>query len=314
MRYLITGASGFVGAYLINHLRQEGHGITGIDVNPPSEHFSSFYCGIDFIQMSLMEYEPLKSVLEKFLPDRIIHLASASSVAISWQAPLDCFMNNTNIFLHLLEAVRKIKLDCHILSVGSSEEYGPVSVKEMPLKESQGLNPISPYAVARVAQEHLSHVYLRGYGIDIICTRSFNHIGPGQSERFVVSSFVRQAVEVAKGKKKEIACGDVSIVRDFIDVRDVIRAYLCILDHGHKGDVYNVCSGQGHSLKEIIDCLCRMLKIPSVFKTSASLIRPIENPIVIGDNTKISHLGFKPVYGLNRSLDDMISWWSDRIV
>ncbi|MBF0331522.1 MAG: GDP-mannose 4,6-dehydratase [Candidatus Omnitrophica bacterium] len=310
MKYLVTGISGFVGAYLFDQLSSKGHDVVGVDAYPLSMPLalSRFY------QMSLMDQSGIRGVIEQEKPQRIVHLASASSVGSSWQQPTDCFVNNTNIFLNLIEAVRLSGLKCRILSVGSSEEYGPVAASEMPLKEIRPANPMNPYAVARVAQENMSRVFAKGYGMDIVCTRSFNHIGPGQTDRFVVSSFVRQAVEVSRGQRPKIICGDLDVVRDFVDVRDVIAAYDCILDKGISGEIYNVCSGQGVTLRSILERICSKVGIPADFQVDPALIRPIDNPVIIGDNTKLCSLGFALAYeGLDAAIDGMVVWWQKKL-
>jgi GDP-4-dehydro-6-deoxy-D-mannose reductase len=309
MKYLITGISGFVGAHLTRHLVAEGHVVVGVDAHAPADLPSK----VVFEKISLMDAQALKTLLNRTKPERIVHLAAASSVAASWEKPVDCFLNNTNIFLNLVEAVRLSDLHCRILSVGSSEEYGPVSPDQMPLAESRPTVPLNPYAVARVAQEHLSKVYAQGYGLDIVCTRSFNHLGPGQTDRFVISSFVRQAVEVKKGLRPGITCGNLDIVRDFVDVRDVVLAYEHILDKGVSGEIYNVASGKGVVLREVLERICAKVKIPAKFTEEKHLIRPIDNPVIVGDNAKLKALGFKFRYDIDHALDDLIVWWGKKI-
>ncbi len=305
MKYLVTGGSGFVGGHLIDALRKEGHEIVSVGTTAVKENIQ----GVDFRQLSLIDQKALEALIIEVKPERIIHLASASSVAFSWQEPVECFINNTNIFLNLVEVVRRLKLNCRILSVGSSEEYGIVKKEDLPLCETHVLSPLSPYAVARVAQEHLSKVYAAGYGLDIVCTRSFNHLGPGQSDRFVISSFVRQAVEVKRGKSKHISCGNVDIVRDLMDVRDVVRAYLCILDKGKRAEVYNVCSGKGIALREVLAKICQKTKIGNNFVQDPNLMRPIDSPVIVGNNEKLRNLGFQMSYDLDRSLEDLVAYW-----
>lgn len=310
MRYLVTGISGFVGAHLVERLAAQGHAVTGVDAVQPPENILG---RIAFHRLSLMDQPALKALLEQVRPERIVHLASASSVGASWQQPAECFVNNTNIFLNLVDTVRQGRISCRILSVGSSEEYGPVAAEDMPLREDRPVSPMNPYAVARVAQEQLSRVYSRGYGVDIVCTRSFNHLGPGQTDRFVVSSFVRQAVEMSRGKRPAITCGNLDIVRDFIDVRDVISAYDIVMSGGISGEIYNVCSGSGVTLRELLGKVCVRLKIPARFDVSPALIRPVDNPVIIGDSAKLRRLGFRAEYSLDRSLEDMVAWWQDKL-
>jgi GDP-4-dehydro-6-deoxy-D-mannose reductase len=239
----------------------------------------------------------------------------------------------------LIDAVRKLNTDTRILSIGSSEEYGNVNDEDLPmtlpaascgvsktsrneasfgeydpkrLKEDHKLNPISPYAVARISQEHLSGVYIDGYGMDIVLTRSFNHIGPMQKSIFVVSSLAKQLVELKRSGKNRgnVVTGDISIVRDFTDVRDVVRAYYLLLKEGKKGHVYNVCSGIGISLKDLIDIMARHLNIEVDINIDNRLIRPADNKRIIGSNEKIKReLGWENSIPLEQSLKDIICYW-----
>jgi GDP-4-dehydro-6-deoxy-D-mannose reductase len=208
-----------------------------------------------------------------------------------------------------------MNLDCRILSIGSSEEYGNVEEGDLPLDEEQALNPISPYAVARVSQEMLSKVYVDGYGMDIIMTRSFNHIGPGQKDIFVISSFAKQLLEIKKyNKAPEMATGDLSIIRDFLDVRDVVKAYYWLFKKGRKGEIYNVCSGIGSTIEQVIRKLLQILEIHVTTKVNASLIRPNDNKVIIGNNKKIKvEIGWEPTYSLEQSLKDILEYWNKRI-
>jgi len=176
------------------------------------------------------------------------------------------------------------------------------------------LNPVSPYGVARVSQELLSKIYSDGYGLNIIMTRSFNHIGPFQKDIFVISSLVRQLVDIKNiGGEGELIAGDLDIIRDFTDVRDVVSAYYMLLTQGEKGNIYNVCSGLGSSLKQIVDAVCDILGITVTIKQNPDLIRPTDNRIIIGSNNRIySSLGWKPQYSLNRSLTDIIQYWQSQ--
>ncbi len=318
MKYLITGISGFVGYYVIKYLQENVNEstISGIDRNClDTEHFSNLDTSIiDFSCSTLTDTDYLIRRIEKIKPDYIIHLASQSSVAYSWQNPIDTFVNNTKIFLHLLEAVRKSGVSPTILSVGSSEEYGIVSEHDIPLFEDMYVKPSNPYAISRVAQENLSRLYVDAYNLKIMCTRSFNHVGPFQRETFVISSFVKQAVEIKKGFRDIFLCGDLQIIRDFIDVRDVVKAYMDILMKGKMGEIYNVCSGNGVMLSEIVDKIKTLLDIDFPVKLHDELIRPIDNPVIIGSNKKlIQEIGFTPGYTLEQSLKDMISFWDNRI-
>jgi GDP-4-dehydro-6-deoxy-D-mannose reductase len=317
-KFLITGFSGFVSRHFCEHL--ELHGIRslikGIDVYYPDFKQESFKnIQFEFERIDLLDKDKLENIIFEFQPNYILHLASFSSVAFSWQEPIRSFQNNTNIFLNLMEAVRKSNLSTRILSVGSSEEYGNVEEQDLPLREDHPLKPVSPYAVARVSQELLSHIYVHGYGLDIVMTRSFNHIGSFQKDIFVVPSFVKQLVQLKKhgATPKELITGDITIIRDFIDVRDVVSAYYLLLTKGEKGDTYNVCSGKGWSLKEIIDIISNILDIKVNIRTDPRLLRPSDNKIIIGSNEKLKiKLQWQAQYTIEQSLKDMIRYWEEK--
>jgi GDP-4-dehydro-6-deoxy-D-mannose reductase len=314
-KYLITGFSGFVGRYFVEYLDNLDSicQVKGLDIQHPDfrfEHYKNVQ--INFEKVDLLAKDQVEYIIHEYQPNYILHLASFSSVAFSWKEPVQSFQNNTNIFLNLIDAVRKSNIDTRILSIGSSEEYGNVNEDDLPLKEDHQLNPVSPYAVARAAQENLSRVYANGYGMDIILTRSFNHIGPLQSSIFVISSLARQLVKLKKtGKNRgSLVTGDISIVRDFTDVRDVVHAYYLLLQQGRKGHVYNVCSGNGLPLKDIIDIMAKQLNIEVDIHVDPRLIRPADNMIIIGSNEKIKReLGWENKIPLDQSLRDVINYW-----
>ncbi len=319
MKLIITGFSGFVSKHFIEYLEENKikSEILGIDINFPDFDYNNYANQIvKFEQIDLLNTGILENIIYKFKPDYILHLASYSSVGFSWKNPSLSFRNNINIFLNLIEIVREFSPKCRVLSVGSSEEYGNVEEKNLPLSEEYPLAPVSPYAVARVSQEQLSKVYCDGFGLDIVMTRSFNHMGPGQKEIFVVSSFAKQLVEIKKGLKKEarLITGDISVVRDFLDVRDVVDAYYKLFMHGISGEVYNICSGKGASLKDLIDTMCNILNVEVIIEKDPGLIRPNDNRIVVGANEKLEKAtGWSQRISLNESLKDLISYWDQKL-
>ena len=302
MRYLITGASGFVGKHLKSFLKENVPQSTVLGIGRDN---------LSDEQVDLHDRKSLTKTLKAFNPHFIIHLASDSSVSYSWKQPIESFSNNVNIFLNLIESVRKLSLESRILSVGSSEQFGIVRTADLPLSENSPQNPISPYAVARTSQEMLSKVYADGYGLDIVMTRSFNHFGPGQDERFVISSFAKQLIQKMHDKNDSpLLTGDLSIIRDFIDVRDVVRIYNELLHKGEKGEIYNVCSGKGFSLKEILEHLIKLSGSSVEIKTDPALVRPMDNPHIIGDNTKLKGMGIEPcTFDLETSIQDVLNFW-----
>ena len=306
MKYLITGHSGFVGSYLVDAIRRATPEATIIAVDrvarPPG------------IQLDLLDLDAVRELLAREQPDRLVHLASFSSVGASWREPVTSFSNNTNIFLNVLECVRQSSLATRVLSIGSSEQYGLVAPADLPLRETAPQRPLSPYAVARVAQEHLGDVYRRGYGVDIVATRSFNHVGAGQSPQFVVSAIGKQFAELARGKRDRIQVGTTSVIRDFLDVRDVVTAYVGLLDRGATGEVYNICSGAGHSIADVIRMFGALARIEPVLETDPALLRPVENEVVIGDHGKLTAaIGWRPTIALEDALRSVYDYWLERV-
>ena len=312
-KIMITGVSGFVGHHFIQFLYDEGieMEICGVDLREPTYDLTPYRDRllIDFQSVNLLDIESIRAVFQEFTPDYILHLASFSSVAFSWQHPADSFVNNTNLFLNLMTVVGEFNKDCRILSVGSSEEYGNVTVEDVPIKERLAVKPSSPYAIARVSQEMLSKLYVDSFGFNIVMTRSFNHIGPWQDDRFVVPSFIKRIREIKERGQTEgvIETGDTSIVRDFVDIRDVVHAYYLLLTKAEAGSIYNICSGEGIALSNLIDRIADEFGVVITTKVNLDYVRPNDNRVMIGENYKIKHdLGWIPRIPLEKTLADMI--------
>jgi len=320
-KILITGISGFVGGHFVHYLTTnhnvfEIHGISRSKpawdfVNTPAGLLNGHY----FHQADLNDIPKIKSLIVEIQPDYILHLAAQSSVAESWKSPVFSFMNNTNIFLNIIDTVRLNDNAARVLSIGSSEQYGIVSEKDLPISEDSPQSPENPYAVARVAQEQLARIYAKGYNLDICCTRSFNHCGPGQTDRFVVSAIVKQFVKIAHGLQDPVIhIGNGAIVRDFVDVHDVVEAYNLLLTKGKKGEVYNICSGQGRAIRDIVTMLSNMFDIHVQVHQEQSQIRPIDNPRIVGSFQKIQRdLGWRPTIPFEQSLQSMYEYWDARL-
>ena len=297
-RFLITGASGFVGSHLQGLLDSLKYPVETLGIDRATSHRTK--------AIDLADRNCLKEVVAEFRPDCVIHLAAVSSVAESWKDPAACFLNNTAVFLNLLDAVRDSVPGCRILSVGSAEVYGGAALP--PFREEMPLTPQNPYAIGRLAQEQLATVYSDGFGLDIVSTRSFNHTGPGQSSRFAVPSFVRQLVEAKRrGEKKAVlTTGNVEVIRDLSDVRDVVRAYLLLAEKGRSGEVYNVCSGIGLELRSVIKTAARLLELDVDIVLDELLLRPSDVPVIIGCNGKlIQDTGWQPMIPFETTLRDM---------
>lgn len=320
-RYLITGFSGFVGYHFINELNKNsepGTFVLGLDIVEPIDFdnwkFSNL--NISFQAINMLENEKLYEIITDFRPTHILHLAALSSVGLSWKDPANCFINNTSIFLNIVETIRKENIKCNLLCIGSSEEYGFVESENIPIKEDLYINPSSPYAVTKVAQEGMSKCYVANFGMNINLTRSFNHIGPRQRDTFVIASFCKQVAQAFVENKKELTMitGNLKVIRDFLDVRDVVSAYYLILQNGKAGELYNVCSGIGYPLEDIINNLSQISNIKITTKVNPDFIRPNDMPIIIGDNTKLKNdTGWEPIYSMKQSLTDIFNYWVEKL-
>lgn len=319
MKILITGIAGFAAKHFLHYLNEQepGSEVMGIynETFPEFENENFENLQISLSKINLLDKNAIATVIEEFNPAYILHLAGRSSVANSWKAPADSVMDNTSFFLNIVETVRILKLNCRILSVGSTEEYGNANAG-LPLKETDCPDPASPYGVARVLQQKLVKIYAESYKVDIVHTRSFNHIGPYQKPDYVISSFAKQIVQQAKNgvSKIELVTGDVNVIRDFSDVRDVVRAYYLLLYKGEKGQTYNVCSGKGYLIKDIIDLFSNIVGRRVFHTTDEKNFRPSENKVIIGSYEKLMNItGWKPEYSIEESLGAIINYWEEHL-
>ncbi|MBS1497035.1 MAG: GDP-mannose 4,6-dehydratase [Bacteroidetes bacterium] len=315
MKILITGIAGFAARHFLDYLNviEPGSEVAGIyhETLPEFDVKKLGNLTITFYQLSLLEKDKFAAVLQECKPAFILHLAGKSSVANSWKDPSGSITDNTNFFLNIVESVRVLNWPCRILSVGSTEEYGNANAG-LPLKETDCPEPASPYGVARVLQQKLVAIYANSYKLDIVHTRSFNHIGPNQKPEYVIASFAKQVVQQDMEGKKEIILktGDVNVVRDFSDVRDVVKAYYQLLYKGRKGQTYNVCSGNGYVLKDIIQLLAKKIGKPVHDSIDEEKFRPAENKTILGSFEKINkETGWKPEISIEKSIEDIIEYW-----
>ncbi|MEO5942885.1 MAG: GDP-mannose 4,6-dehydratase [Ferruginibacter sp.] len=317
MKILITGIAGFAARHFLDYIndKEPGSEVAGIyhETLPAFNVDKLSNLKISLYKLSLLDKDKFAAVLQEFRPAFILHLAGRSSVANSWKDPAGSITDNTNFFLNIVETVRAMQLKCRILSVGSTEEYGNANAG-LPLKETDCPEPASPYGVARVLQQKLVAIYANTYDIDIVHTRSFNHIGPYQKPEYVIASFAKQIVQQDLEGKQEIILktGDVNVIRDFSDVRDVVKAYYELLYKGRKGQTYNVCSGNGYVLKDIIQLLAKKIGKPVHDSIDEKNFRPSENKTIVGSYEKIKNeIGWKPEISIEKSLEDIIMFWKN---
>ncbi len=315
MKILITGANGFVGGYLAALLHESGDEVSLTDL-APARSTGPAAGGLDLPYRScdLTSGKQAEDLIAASTPDAIVHLAAQSSTAVSFSDPVKTFEVNVIGTLNLLEAAKTQIPEARILLTGSSDEYGVRDRSEMPLSEDAPIEPASPYAASKAAQGTMALQYHRSFGSRVIVTRSFSHTGPGQAGRFVLPSFARQCAAVAAGAAPPaIKTGDLSVERDFLDVRDVVRAYAALLKKGKAGVTYNGCSGESLRLGQALELLIAMTGIEITVETDPSLLRPADVPVLIGDNSRLKEdTGWSREIGVDEMLGDLYEWWLDR--
>ena len=313
MRILITGAAGFVGKHLIKYLQSDGQSdISVLALNQKEADFLGKY-GVNIHISDILDMDNLKTVICDINPDHIYHLAAQSSVELSWINP--AFTADVNIIgtINLIEAVRIANKNPRILLIGSGDEYGNVQVQDMPLNENTKLAPTSVYAITKICQNMLGSVYVNAYNMDLVMTRAFNHIGPGQSQIFVVSDFCKQMVGIEKDKVEPIIkVGNTAVKRDFTDVRDVVRAYALLMQKGIAGETYNISSGKSVSIQEILDIIIAQSKINITVEVDKKRFRPSDTATLEADSSKLRCLtGWDNLISLEQSISDTIKYWQD---
>ena len=317
MRILITGISGFAGSHLAEYfLNQGGHDVYGtIKWRSNRDNIRHFEGKIRLLECDIKDAFAMKTVIEAVKPDRIFHLAAQSYVPFSWRVPQETIDTNITGELNLFEAVRALKLDPLIHIAGSSEEYGLVHPDEIPITETNPLRPLSPYAVSKVAQDFLGYQYFKSYGMKIVRTRAFNHTGPRRGEVFVTSNFARQLVEIELGRRQPVMhVGNLDAVRDFSDVRDVVRAYALVLEKGTPGEVYNIASGQGIKIKDLLEKLVDMARVKVKIEQDPNRLRPSDVQLLIGSPEKFQKAtGWKPEIPFDQTLKDLMDFWREML-
>lgn len=317
MKILITGISGFVGSHLAEYyLKQPHHEVFGtIKWRSNLENIINFRDKLKLYECDVKDAFAVKTVLAAIKPEYIFHLAAQSYVPFSWRAPQETLTNNIIGEVNLFEAIRELQIEPLVHIAGSSEEYGMVYPEEIPIKETNPLRPLSPYAVSKVAQDLLGHQYFKSYGLKIIRTRAFNHTGPRRPEVFVTSSFAKQLIEIEKGKREpKMYVGNLNAVRDFTDVRDIVRAYALTLQKGTPGEVYNIASGKGLKIKDLLDKLIKLSGVDLTIEKDPERLRPSDVELLIGSPEKFQKTtGWKPEIPFEQTLRDLLDYWRERI-
>ena len=311
-RALIIGAAGFVGSYLIDHIQK--HCVWSIVVTKmPQETMA---CpGVDICDLDILAPEAIEWLLEEKRPDYIFHLAAQSSVAVSWKNPGLTVDVNVKGSLNVLDAVRKLDYKPRVLLIGSGEEYGHVRENEVPVQEDNVLRPGNIYAATKACQNMIGAIYAQAYGMDVMMVRAFNHVGPNQSPIFVVADFCKQTAEIEAGLKEPvIKVGNLSARRDFSDVRDVVRAYVELMEKGKAGETYNVGSGNAVEIRKILDMILSRSKKEIRVEVEPSRMRPVDVPVIEADISKLKACtGWEQKITLEETIQDTLEYWRQKL-
>lgn len=306
MRALVTGASGFVGRYLVDALRGDGYDVLACGGPNDAVRGDETYFAVD-----LADAASVAAAFERGRPDVVFHLAARTFVPDSFESPVATYEVNAIGSARVAAAARDYAAGAavrvpRLVFVSSAEVYGKRDAGEFPLDEALELRPATPYAASKAAAEAMLLSEARSLGSDVVVARAFNHVGPGQSERFVVAAFAAQLARIASGAPPLLMVGNLDAARDFLDVRDVVRAYLALAREGESGAVYNVCSGTAVKIRDVLRELVTIARVPVEIREDPARMRPVDVPVFLGSARRIAErTGWRPEIPLARSLRDI---------
>lgn len=305
MKVLVTGAGGFVGSHLVPALVADAHDVVGTALHDRG----------DLRYLDVRYPERVDQLVEEIKPELVFHLAGQSSVSLSWKEPSITYEVNALGTHYLLESINRHAPDAKVHIAASSDEYGKVDPSECPIDESAPLRPVSPYAVSRVTGEWIGRMFHESFGLHVVVTRAFMHVGPGQPPSFATADWARQIALAEAGRQEPVVkVGNLDVKREFGDVRDVVRAYRSVLEHGSPGDAYNVATGEPRRLQEVLDILRDLATIDIRVEVDPAKLRPVDFPVLYGDSGKLERLtGWKPEFRLEDTLADVLEYWRGEV-
>ncbi len=313
-RILITGMTGFAGSFLAEHLLKIGeNNIVGTYLLDESlRNIKAIQNKIETVQIDLTNEQAVSSLIARSKPEIIFHLAALPAVGGSFANPAGTISNNVIVQVHLLEAVKNANLlSTKILIISSSDVYGEVEEKDLPIDEETAFRPTNAYAVSKITQDYLGLQYFLSYAMRVVRVRPFNHIGPRQSTGFAIADWAKKIAMIEKKKMEPVLIvGDLETKRDFTDVRDMVKAYTLALEKGVSGDVYNIGSGVSHRVGDVLNMLLKFAKIRIAVTSDPNLFRPQDFGERVCDNKKFVRLtGWKPTILLEKTLEETLDYW-----
>lgn len=315
-RVLITGATGFAGSYLAEECARHGWELHG--TTRPGEGVTNVaqVPSMAVHPVELTDAIAVRRLVEDVGPTHVYHLAAQASVQQAWRDPIATLTNNSVAQLHILSAVQTVCPQTRVLVVSTAEVYGRIDRPELPVTEEAPLGPLDPYAVSKVTQEMLGLQYARAFGLPVVRVRPFNHAGPRQRPGFVAADFARQIALIEAGRSEPvIKVGNLTAVRDISDVRDIVRAYVLALSEGEPGAVYNIASGHGISIDDLLHAFLDAAHVPIETEVDTARLRPSDRPHIVGDATRLrERTGWQPQIPLAQTVRDTLEYWRGRVI
>lgn len=309
---LITGGTGFAGSHLVKYLITSGVPAASIHITTHSQtggRVSELLPGSNTHQLDLLDPVAVARLFQSLQPHQVFHLASIARTNQSFSEARTILNNNIALYLNVLESVRDYSPKSRVLCVSSAEVYQP---SQDAISELQPLDPQEPYGVSKVTQEFLVKSFVKAYQLDCIIVRPFNHIGEGQTPHFVVPAMAQQIVRVEQGLQSAVQVGNLSSIRDFTDVKDMVTAYAILMNQGESGQVYNAGSGRGVSIQSILDSLIELAQVPIPIEVDPSRMRPVDVPYSVADPSRLRALGWSAEIPLSETLARILMDWRSR--
>jgi GDP-4-dehydro-6-deoxy-D-mannose reductase len=314
LKAFITGIAGFAGRHLTGYLLGRGDEVAGLEPEESDDvKLVAKGQGVKVFTGDIRDEQFLSKVLKQVKPDLVFHLAAQSSVRLSFENPQETFSINIMGTLNILETIAKLGLPMKTLVITSSEIYGPLSTEEVPVSEDHPLRPVNPYAVSKASVDLMAYQYVKAYNQDVYIARAFSHSGPWQKTVGVLSDWAFQVAKIDLGvSPPTIKVGNMNVKRDYSDVRDVVRAYVDIVEKGKAGEPYNVCSGAGYELSDLLEKYSRFTDKKIDIVVDQSRMRPVDIPILVGSNEKLRRdTGWNPTISIDTTLKDIYDYWRE---
>jgi GDP-4-dehydro-6-deoxy-D-mannose reductase len=304
MKCLLTGATGFIGSHLVEALLGHDHDVVIIDINTA---FPLTHPRLRIIKTDITSMDQVSHAFKEVQPDMIFHLAAQSFPKVAWEKPQATMTINLNGSINILEAMRSLGKPVRLVAAGSSAEYAP-NQNGFPIKETDLCKPPNLYGVSKLAMTETIRLYVERYDLDAIVMRPFFIIGPRKTGDFC-SDVAKSIVEIERVMREKLDVGNLKVARDFLDVRDAIGAMLVLMEKGQKGETYNIASGTGYVLEEILKIYKKMARVRIEEKLNPAFLRPNDEMIKVGDPSKLKTLGWQPHYLIEESLEAILEYW-----